>query len=700
MAETQTHQTFCRLCEPSCGLVAETDGSVLISLKPDRSHPITDGYACHKGLAVADLHNDPDRLNHPMERNAVGEWTQTSWDGAMAGIAARLNKIIAEHGPESVAMYTGNPLAFNALGQPATAALARGLGIRRAFSSGTQDCANKFAASEAIYGSSTIHPIPDLANTDFGLIIGSNPRASHGSFISIPNFIKEMKQAVSQRGARFTFINPRRIETAEKGTGDTVLIKPDTDVYFLAALMQEIRALDGFDNNELKRRGAHVDGLLEFIDRYDADNTASVTGIPAATTRELATAWVAADKPSVYASTGINMGRQGTIAYWLVQMLAFATGRLDRTGGNLKSDGFYPNAKAGSAPASMMYAETEFGELRRGAMPGTLMADAILESETPVRAMFVIAGNPLISIAGGDRLHKALEQLELLVCIDLYRNTTGELAHYVLPSTDMLERDDLNVCGIGMSHKPWAQYTAAVVEPLGERKTEHWICHRILQEMGQPSDLDDENADPWGKWRYMLKRGSDIDLADLEADPRPIPLPVPEPGRFFEEQLQTEDSRVDCCPPTFAPALVRAHEIFAEFEAEPDGLKLIHRRDGWMMNSWFRNLPRMQKGGRTNNPLYMHPSDATALGLDAGSVVRVHNVNGEIEATIDFDEDLMPGVVAMSHGWGQKNNPGMPVAQAAPGSNCNALLPSGVGSFERLSSQAHMTGIPVVVEAR
>lgn len=697
IAEPTTKRTFCRVCEPACGLVAEVDGGVLLSLKPDREHPVTQGYACHKGLAIADVHVDPDRLDHPMRRSPDGSWTPESWDEAMADIGARLTGIIAEHGPRAVAVYTGNPLAFNALGQSAAGALARGLGVQRSFSSGTQDCANKFTASEAVYGSSTIHPIPDLAHTDLCLVIGGNPRVSQGSFFAIPNVVREMKQAAS-RGARFLFLNPRRIETPDKGIGDTLQIKPDTDVYFLASLLHEIDRLGGFDESVLSHHGRNVEGLRSFIAGFDAERTAPVTGIDAATTRELAAAWVAAAAPSVYASTGINMGRQGTIAYWLVQMLAFATGRLDALGGNLKSDGFYPNAKAGAADSTRMYADTEWGPLRRGALPGNLMADAILDADEPVRALIVVAGNPLLSIGGGDRMQKAFEQLDLLVCIDLYRNATGELAHHVLPSTDMLERDDLNITGIGLSHQPFAQYTAPVVEPRGERQTEWWICHRLLQAAGCPSDLDDPSADRWSKWRHMLKRGSDIELADLERDPRPIALPKPEPGRFYDQQIQTEDQRVDCCPPTFAPALADAERIFGELAADTDGLKLIHRRDAWMMNSWLRNLPRMQRGGRTTNPLFMHPDDAAARGLEPGSAVRVHNANGSIDAVIDLDGTLLQGVVAMSHGWGQQRNPGMSVAQAAPGTNCNVLLPSGPGSFERLSSQAHMTGIPVEVD--
>jgi anaerobic selenocysteine-containing dehydrogenase len=693
-------RTFCRVCEPSCGLVAEVEDGRLVDLKADFEHPVTKGYACHKGIATLDINQDPDRLSVPMRRSTDGGWSDVPWDEAMADIAARLSAIVGRDGPEAIAMYTGNPLAFNALASSGTGALAAGLGIRRHFSSGTQDCANKFVASQAVYGTSTVHPIPDLANTDLCLVIGGNPRVSQGSFFSIPNVVQELRTA-SKRGARIVFVNPRRIETVDRGIGDTVQIRPDTDVYFLAALLTEVDRLGGFDERVLREHGAHVEELRAFIHAYDADGVEAVTGIPASTVRELAEQWVAARAASVYSSTGVNMGRQGTVAYWLVQMLAFVTGNLDRAGGNLKSDGFYPNARSGAGVPEQAYGETEWGVLRRGSLPGNLMADAILDSERPVRAMIVVAGNPLLSIGGGDRLQKALEQLELLVCIDLYRNATGELAHYVLPSTDMLEREDLNVVNIGLSYRPFVQYTAAVVEPAGERRPEWWICHRLLQALGRPSLLDDGNhPDVWSKFRHMLATGAGIDLDELRADPRPIALTPPEPGTFYDQQVQTADGRVDCCPPVFAPALERADALFAELAAEPaGGLKLITRRDAWMMNSWFRNVPRMTRPGRDDNPLFMHPDDATARGLAEGARARVWNEHGEVEAVVSFDADLLPGVVAMAHGWGNRNTSGMRVAQAHPGVNASALLPSGRGSFEPLSSQAHMTGVPVEVAA-
>ena len=692
-----TVRTFCRICEPSCGLLADVEDGALVKLSPDRDHPVTAGFACHKGLAAVDVHDDPDRLDHPAIAND-GAWRTTSWDEAMAHIADRLRAITAAHGPGAVSAYVGNPTAFNALGSQHIGLLLRTLGVRRTFSSGTQDCANKFVASEAVFGSSLVHPIPDLANTDLCLIIGENPRASQASFYSIPNVLGELRRATG-RGARIVFVNPRRIETPDRGVGDTLLIRPDTDVWFLAALLHEIDRLGGFDRAVVERHGRHVAELREFIDRYPADEVADVTGVPADEVRELAAAWVATPRASVHASTGINMGRQGSLAYWLVHMLSFVTGRLDVEGGNLKSDGFYANARSGAGDPAQGYVETEFGTLRRGALPGTLMADAILDSSDPVRAMFVVAGNPLLSIAGQDRLRKAFEQLELLVVLDIYPSATAELAHVVLPCADMYERDDLNIVNIGTSARPFAQYTPAVVEPRADRRPEWWIAHRLLQELGHPSLLDDAVPDPWSKWRHLLDRGSGISLADLQSSGDVQVLPAPAPGTFFEQQVLTADGRVDCCPPAFAGALDRCHDLFrAEVAAAGDGrLRLIHGRDPWMHNSWFANVSRMKRGGRTSNPLSINPADAGALGISDGDRVVVTSDHGTVDSVAALDAELMPGVVAMVHGWGHAASPRLRIAAADPGANPNALLPSGPGSFEPLSSQAHMTGIPVAV---
>lgn len=692
MAEVRT---FCRICEPSCGLVAEVDDGQLVKLRPDRDHPVTEGFACHKGLAAVDLHHDPDRLDHPMIRSADGTLERVGWDAALGTVAERLRGVVERHGPNAVASYVGNPMAFNALGTVHVDDLLRSLGIRKRFSSGTQDCANKFAASQAVFGSTMVHPIPDIERTDLCLIIGENPRASQASFWSVPNVLGTMRRRAAE-GARFVFVNPRRIETPDRGIGDTVQLRPDTDVWFLASLLHAIDELGGFDEAVLAAHGSHVAELRSFVAEHPPERVEGVTGVRAETVRALAADWVATPRASVHASTGVNMGRQGTLAYWLVHMLAFATGRLDVEGGNLKSDGFYPNARSGAAPMERSYTDTEFGRLRLGPLPGTLMSQSILDADEPVRAMVVVAGNPVLSIAGQDRLRKAFEQLELLVVMDIYPSATAELADVVLPCADMYERDDLNVVNIGTSAQPFVQHTPAVVEPQAERRPEWWIARELRRVWDPDTELDD---DIWAKWRHLLRKGSDIELDELVADGGITELPPVEPGSFYELQVQTEDGRVDCCPPAFEEALERCRRLQAEAEAlaEEGGLLLIHGRDAWMHNSWFANVERMRRRGRGTNPVHVHPDDAARLGLVEGMAVTVSNEHGEIATKVQLADDLMPGVVLMIHGGGHELSPNLRVAHAAPGANPNVLLPVGEGSYEPLSSQAHMTGIRVEV---
>ena len=696
---TRTVPTFCRVCEPACGLLADVENGELVALRPDRAHPVTRGFACHKGIAGLDVHRDPDRLDHPLRRSANGGFERISWDAAVEEIAARVRDLRARHGPEAIASYVGNPAAFNTLAGPAIGAFFAQLGARRTFSAGTQDCANKFAGSEAVFGSSTIHPIPDLAHTDFFLCLGANPRVSHMSFVSIPDPMQVLREARA-RGAKIVFVNPRRIESVAPSTGEWLPIRPDTDVYLLAALLAEIDALGRFDEETIARHGKHVEGLRAFVHRYPAERAARVTGIPAERIRALAREFVEAPRASVHMSTGVNMGRQGTLAYWLLHMLSFVTGNLDRRGGNVLSVGFYRAAKAGRGRYEEGFVDTEFGTLRRGPLPGTLLAHAIEEARNPVRALFVVAGNPLLSIPGEARLRRAFERLELLVCVDLYRTATGEYAHYLLPATDMFERADVNITGLGLQFRPWVQFTDRVVEPRGERREEWWIFTRLAQALGLRSPLDAPGADPWARIDHMLgSRG--LSLAELRARPHGVAFEDGlEPGSFYEEHIQTPDRRVDCCPQAFAPALAEAERIYQELAAEdPARLKLITRRTPWMHNSWYANLPRLRRGAHATNPLFVHPDDLAARKLHPGGRARLWNEHGAIEVQVEADPGLVRGVVALAHGGGHAGASGLRVARAAPGVNPNALLPIGPGSFERLSNQAFMTGVPVELEA-
>ena len=698
-------RTFCRVCEPACGLIASVQGDALLSLKADREHPVSRGFVCNKGIYGADMHNDPDRLRVPLKRMPNGEFEAVSWDTALSEIAQRLRAVIDAHGVNAVGAYSGNPNAFNALFGPSFGSFLGQLGVRKTFSSGTQDCTNKFAGAEAVFGTRTLHPLPDIDRSDFIVLIGENPAVSHMSFVSIARPMQRLK-AAQARGARVLYVNPRTIEAAAIA-GEVLHIKPDTDVYLLAALLCEIDRTSGFDTQVTARHGRNVAQLRAFVSAWTPERVAPITGIPAPTICALARDFAGAQAACVHMSTGVNMGRQGTLAYWLLHMLAFVTGNLGRAGGNVYQQGFYARSTSSGAHLPQEMVDGPFGLMRKPggvgiALPGTLMANYIQQPDEPIRAMFVSSGNPVLSIGGEASMRAAFAGLDLLVCVDIYRNATAEYAHFVLPAAGAFEREDVNMTGIGLQDQPFVQFTEAVVPPAYERRPDWWIYESLCQRMGLRSVLDSAafaNAaepDMWGRVDSMLKsRGRSMQQLREQTV---IVLERTDPASLFEQHVQMDDNCVDCFPAAFTDPLLRMQAIFDELANEPaQQLKLISKRDAFMINSWFSNLPKLKTRDRDRNYLFMHPDDAALRQIEDGATVRVANRNGALEAPVKLSTDLMRGVVAMTHGWGHANTTGMRYAQQTPGVNCNVLLPSGPGAYEPISNQAHMTGIPVEV---
>jgi anaerobic selenocysteine-containing dehydrogenase len=394
--------------------------------------------------------------------------------------------------------------------------------------------------------------------------------------------------------------------------------------------------------------------------------------------------------------TGGNMGRQGTLVYWLLQMLNLVTGNLAQPGG-----GLLRGTGSGERFAELpdRFFDSPVGTVRHvwGHVPANLMADYIHAADEPMRALIVIGGNPIMAVPGEERLRSAFPELELLVTIDLYRSATAELSDYVLPASDWLERADYRGGGIAIA--PTAQYSDAVVEPIGDRAEEWWILARIEQELGLPSALD-AGVDFAKAVCDAMAAAAGTTVEELRALPSHTKVLPPYESLSIEDAVAYTDGRIDCCPPSFAPLLERAREIFAELRAEPpDTLKLVQWRNRRQHNSWGRRLvPRLREGAHANNPVFLCPDDAAARSLAEGDAVTVRSAAGSVDTVLGIDTALRPGVVALSHGYGERTADDPPDVEV--GVNVNRLLPSGPGSFERYSNMAFMVGVPVEVVRR
>lgn len=701
--------TFCRICEPNCPLIAEIDGNGKVQrLRADRSHP-SGGVACHKGLSFLEVHNDPDRLNWPLHRKnarseAEGRFDACGWEEAIDDIGARLKAIRDQHGPDAIAIYYGNPFGLaNATAAAAIEPFREAIGTRMVFSANTQDTNNKAVGAIAVYGSSGANMIPDLRHTDFLLCLGTNPRVSRWTYMSVPNDDLAIVRGIRARGGKVRFVNPRRTESSTAETGPTLLIKPGTDVYFLAAMLHEIDVLGGFREDVIARHAKNVAGLRQFIAEYSPDDVADVTGLSPAVIRETARELVSAPSAAVYMATGVNQSRQGVLCHWLVEMINFVTGNLGRRGGSFKPVGLVDEMPVATGT---MLVPTSLGDFELpdpigySVMPAVALPALIASGE--IRALLVLGGNPLLTVGGEDDLRKAVERIDLMVSIDIFRQATGELCDYILPSTDWLEHMDLNFLSSGTQETPYIQYSEAMEKPAAGRRNSWWTLARILQASGLPSPLD---ADPEADDGHMViagllsMRGLSVDA--LLALPANTLMLDPEPyDSLYETCLVHPDRKIDCCPPMFAEKglIGRARTIFGELRREPpDQLKLISLRTRYMHNSWLVNAGKFRRGRNAVNPLHMSQADAESRNLHDGDAVRVSNRYGSIDTEIVIDDALRAGVVAMSHGYGHRRSFGLHHARRKPGVNCNKLMPTDVGTIEPVSHMSWLSGVPVDV---
>ena len=310
--------------------------------------------------------------------------------------------IVDEHGPRAVGLYLGNPNAFNAMVAVGAFQFIRTLGSDRAFSSASQDCSNKYATAELLYGVAQANPIPDLERTELLLVIGANPRVSKTSFLSVADPVKALR-GIRDRGGRVVFVNPLRIEP---DIGETLQLRPDTDPYLLAAMLHEIDRTVGFSLGALEGDVTGVDDVRAFVRPYSPAAVAPIVGVPAEQIIALARDFAAADGTSIHVSTGLNMGRQGSLAYWLAQMLLLLTGNLDRAGGNFFAARGFPITPTPVDRTEHSFVQTKWGPYRPtvGMMPAALLADLIEDDDEPLRALVVVAGNPALSIGGSARL--------------------------------------------------------------------------------------------------------------------------------------------------------------------------------------------------------------------------------------------------------------------------------------------------------
>lgn len=679
------HHRTCHICEANCGVLVEVDAGKVLSIKGDPDNPLSRGHICPKGTALQDLQEDPDRVRKPLKR--VGsDWQEISFEQAFAEIGEKTRAILAKDAGAS-AVYIGNPNAHSYGNALNAEYLGQALRTKNKFSASTVDQMPHQVANLRLWGHASMFPIPDADRTQTLVILGGNPMASNGSLWTVPDFRNRMRD-LKARGGKLIVIDPRRTETA-KIADQHLFIRPASDVFLLVALLKAVMARTPFRPVQDFLTG--LDEVATLLGSFDSAACASACGIALDEIEALADRFTSG--PAVlYGRMGVATQAHGTLNAWLISLINIAAGHLDREGGwvfglpAVDTVSVLPPGSIGKFEARVSGHRSVLGEF-----PAAAMAEEI---ETPgegqIRALFVVAGNPVLSTPNGARLAKALGSLDLMVSIDIYRNATSSHAHYILPPSGPLERDHYGLFLLPMAARTIAVYSPPTL-PKEEGTLHDWeilrgLAHAISGEPVQaptPREALDGllRAGPYG-----------LTLEQVEAAPSGMDLGPPPVGQL-PARLRTKERRVACNVAEFMDAL---SALEPPVEETAHGLRLIGRRHLRTNNSWLANSRRLIKGP-DRCTVMMHPDDANARGIADGAQVTVRSDAGEIALCAEVTDDMMPGTVSIPHGWGHAL-PGVAMANALgrPGVSVNDLTLSEV---DPLSGNAALSGIVVEVEA-
>jgi anaerobic selenocysteine-containing dehydrogenase len=723
------------LCEATCGLELRVEDDRVTRIRGDHDDVFSAGFICPKGSALHRLHDDPDRLRRPLVRRN-DEYVDVDWPEAFAEIQERLTPIIEEHGRDAVAVYLGNPNVHTLAGQLYNRALVKALGTTNVYSASTVDQMPKHVSSGLMFGSPFSIPVPDIDRTDHLLMLGANPKASNGSLATAADWPGKMT-AIRERGGRIVVVDPRRTESADLAD-EHLFIRPGSDAAWLGALITTILDEGLDDSVRLQDSMNGYTGLSDLLDAFTPESVATVTGIDPDTTRRVAREFATAPTAVAYGRIGTHAGRFGTLASWLVDVLNAITGNLDRPGGAM-----FPRAST-ERPRTRAFRIGRWESRAAGhpevmsELPVATLADEILTTgEGQVKALIVIAGNPLRSTPDTDRLTEAVESLDLVICVDPYLGETAARADVVLPPPGPLQKSHYDLSFQSLAVRNFANWSEPLF-PLDPDQMAEWeiLTRLALVAAGQGTEADVALVDTWalagqvqrevgtpgspiegrdpeeimgalgdeaGPARivdFLVRTGPygdgfGVDPAGLSLDrlresPHGIDLGPLEPR--LPDLLSTESGAVELAPEWITRDLPR---LAATLNDGSNGTLLIGRRQLQSNNSWMHNVEVLVKGSRNRCTLFMAPGDAEHHGVTDGDEVTVTSGTGSVRVAVEVTDAMMPGVVSLPHGWGH-DDPAtrLGVAGRRPGVDSNRLTGAVV---DPVSGNAVLNGIRVEI---
>jgi anaerobic dimethyl sulfoxide reductase subunit A len=653
---------------------------------------------CPRGLHLPLEQEAPVRILTPLIRTGPrgsGQFRPAAWGEALQYTADRLAEIRAQSGPQAV-LARGSAGVLGAMHSSYAV-----LGRFMHFFGGCTQLTSNYSVGAAqfilpyVLGSGSRRAGFDPATIQSAEMIvlwGANVLETRQG-TEVPWRIREAKR----KGKQIVVIDPRRSDTVRNAASWWLPCRPGTDAALMLAVLHVLFSEDLADRAALQRLSAGFEQLEDYVlgRRKGAVPPCSpewaevICGVGAGEIKRFARAYAAAKPAMLFPGYSIQRVFNGEDTYRLTVALQIATGNFGILGGSTGApNNALPAPRVGRLPIPPLPPQPSVPVLR---WPDAILQGTAGGYPSEIRAVYNVGSN---LVNQGSDIRKnlaAFQKLELAVTHEVFLTPTAQQCDVIFPASTAFEKEDIGT--------PWAGnyllYKPQILPPAGEARSDYEILAGLAEYLGFNEDftggrspaawiqkfLDESEVPDQEEFRrtgmYFAPEQERVGLADFASDPLSYPLDTPSGKVEIASQAYHHNTGFPAIP---------------EWQAPPHDpgypLSLITPKSPHFTHSQGSNLPELRK--RAEHALEMHPTDATARGIQTGQMVRIRNRQGETRVPVHVTDDMTPGVVCLREGmWVRLDEDGVDRAGAA-----NMLTSTG-GTAAGVNAVMHGVGVEV-----
>ena len=667
-------KTTCGYCSVGCGMFIGVKDGRAVAVRGNPDHPVSRGLLCPKGLSEHHTIDASNRARYPLLRRRSGgakahkgQMMRVSWSEALDTMAMRFRDVQAQFGHQAVGVISTGQLVteeFYTLGK----LVQLGIGTSNYDGNTTLCMSTAVAGYKRSFGSDgPPGAYEDLDVADVILLIGANIADNH------PILCRRLQ---SNPDKTLVVVDPRVTKTAM--LADLHLpIRPRADLALINALIHIVIDHDLIDREYIEHHTTGFETLRESVRDYTPERAAEITGIAPELIYRTAWLYANAERPLIAWTMGVNHSTKGTETVNAINNLALITGNIGRAGaapfsitGQCNAMGTRETGFASSLPgyrtfdsgadraelAALWNVQVERIPASRGlAYPDII--EAVLEKR--IRALWIIATNPIVSFPNLGALQQALEGLDFLVVQDGFHPTpTSEFADLVLPAAIWGEKE-----GTYTNSERRVSKANRAVDPPGEAKSDFDIFLALADTLGVRKELFPDwhtPADAFNEWK-RVSAGRLCDYSGMTYEtieehggiqwPFPEGAANPQETRrlYIDGVFQTDDGKARLLPVAWEPFPEQPTSAF------PFVLNTGRTVEHWHTRTKTANVPILERLS-PNAWLEMNPRDARGLGLKAQDRVDVVSQRGRVrDVELRVTETIAQGQVFLPFHYAEAN---------------------------------------------